>query len=122
MAHDRNDQAGKTLMTLWSEHFTGEQPEKNQAASNYNKYTTTIIKYGYNGQYTDTTADAAQNYRLIRLGVSDIESQERAAFPYKSIKASTPNYPAFFADHERFRTQTEAAYTEKSENTGREFE
>lgn len=119
MAHDRNDQAGKTLMTLWSEHFTGEQPEKNQDASNYNKYTTSIIKYGYNGQYTDATAVAKHDNDLLRLNADT--SLLDYAFSNKSIKASTPNYPTFFADHERFRTQTEAAYTEVTANTGREL-
>ena len=118
MAHDTNDQAGKTIMTLWNEHFSASQPETNQEATNYKKYTTTTVsRSNYNNQYSESTA----LFRFADL-LGELETENRGKFPNQSIKASTPSYTEFFADHERFRTQTEAAYTEVTENAGREFE
>jgi len=118
MAHDTNDQAGKTIMTLWNEHFSASQPETNQEATNYKKYTTTTqSRSDYNNQYNDFTAVSRFSDLLSELG-----EENRGRFPNQSIKASTPSYTQFFADQERFRTQTESAYTEVTENTGREFE
>lgn len=118
MAHETNDQAGKTLMTLWSEHFTASQPESNQEATNYKKYTTTNANpSNYNNQYNDFTAV----FRFADL-LEELQTENRGRFPNQSVKASTPSYTQFFADHERFRTQTEAAFTEIESNTGRDFD